>query len=352
MRQGRGDRRRIGWGVAWTFALSVIPVLLAGCGGAASARTSALTPIPSVALPTPLAGYHVYVTDLSTGDVALLGAYTQQVARSVHGLGLAADGRTLLVTDVANDRLLAFTPGASALSGERAADVGTQPVHVAATPDGRRLFVTDFGGQDVSVVDAATWSTVKQIAVPDRPHAIVLSPDGRYAYVSCYGGDAIAVLDTANATLAATIHFAFAAAPYGIALSADGRYLYASDNLNGRLLVVDTRSRSLVATVGIGQKPALIARSPDGATLYVANGLSHNVSVLDLARDPAHPALLRNVPVDGYPHGIAVTPDGRYVVVANTVSRNLSVIDAATNLVVATITSPALLYPNDVLITR
>jgi DNA-binding beta-propeller fold protein YncE len=61
-----------------------------------------------------------------------------------------------------------------------------------------------------------------------------------------------------------------------------------------------------------------IARSPDGATRYVANGGSHSVSVLDLARDPAQPMLRNNVPVDGYPHGLAVTPDGRYIVVANT----------------------------------
>jgi YVTN family beta-propeller protein len=57
------------------------------------------------------------------------------------------------------------------------------------------------------------------------------------------------------------------------------------------------------------------------------------------------------VATDGYPHGVAVTPDGRYAVVANTVSRNLSVIDVAGARVVATIHSTTLQYPNDVLIT-
>jgi YVTN family beta-propeller protein len=136
-----------------------------------------------------------------------------------------------------------------------------------------------------------------------------------------------------------------------LALSRDGRWLYASDNFSGRLIVLDTLKRRVVGSVPVGVRPALIARSPDGLTLYVANGQSHSVSVVDLARDPAHPAVRKTVAVDGYPHGLAVTPDGHYIVVANTISKNLSVIDAATDLVVATIAGPGLQYPNDVLIT-
>lgn len=344
---GVGTRRRLGWALTVMLALAC----LGGCASAATASKPIPTPLPTVALPAPLAGYRVYISDLSTGDVILLGVSTRHAARSVHGLALSADGRTLLVTDVSQNRLLGLAPGGASADDARSAPVGTQPVHVAATPDGRTLFVTNFGGASVSVVDAATWTTRKAIAVPDRPHAIVLSPDGRYAYVSCYGGAAIAVLDTAQETLATTIPLPAPSAPYGLALSADGRYLYAGDNLNSKLLVLATTSRQVVASVPVGAKPALLARSPDGARLYVANGQSHSVTVLDTARDPAHPVPLREVPVDGYPHGLAVTPDGRYVVVANTISGNLSVIDAATDLVVATVASPVLQYPNDVLIT-
>jgi YVTN family beta-propeller protein len=349
MRRGAATRRRMRW--ALTGLLTLVVALLAGCASAATATQPTPAPLPTVTLPAPLAAYHVYISDLSTGDVILLGASTRRVSRSVHGLGLSADGRTLLVTDVGRNRVLGLAPNGSNAGEPRAAPVGTQPVHVAATPDGRILFVTNFGGASVSVVDAATWTTRKEIAVPDRPHAIVLSPGGRYAYVSCYGGAAIAVLDTAAEDLAATLPLPAPSAPYGLALSADGRYLYTSDNLNGKLLVLDTADRQVVASVPVGAKPALIARAPDGARLYVANGLSHSVTVLDTSRDAAHPVPLREVPVDGYPHGLAVTPDGRYVVVANTISGNLSVIDATTDLVVATIASPVLQYPNDVLIT-
>lgn len=321
---------------------------LAGCGG--TPRPSASTPaLPILPLPGQLAGYHIFVTDLVTGDLSELGIRTLHVSRSIHGLGLSSDGHTLYVSDISGSRLIAYALHGAALGDTHAAPVGNSPVHMVETLDGRSVYVTNFGGASISVIDTTTWAQQRTIMVPAAPHAIVLSPDGRLAYVSCYGGAAIAVLDTRHATLAATIALPTGSQPYGLALSRDGRFIYASDNLTGRLFVVDTQSHRLLPSVLVGNHPALIARSPDGATLYVTNGASHSVSVLDIGSDPARPhARHAPIPVDGYPHGLAVTPDGRYLVVANTISRNISIIDTRSDQVIATI--PGEKFPNDVII--
>ncbi len=346
-------RRRQGarsqWSVLlWTLALAA---LLAGCGGATPADTPrAAATLPVIAAPAVLAPYHVYVTDLVTGDLVLFGGYTLHIAESVHGLGLSSDGKMLYVTNISGNKLEAIPAGTGAPTIAHAVGVGTQPVHVVESLDGSTLFVTNFQAQSVSVIETKTWTRVKNIPVPANPHGIVLSPDGKYAYVACYGGAAVAIIDVAARALAATVAIP-GAEPYGIAISADGRYVYASDNFANRLDIIDTASRTLVGSVAVGVRPALVARSPNGDTLYVSDGASASVHILDIGHDAAHPTLRKVVATDGYPHGIAVTPDGRFVVVANTVSRNLSVIDAATQRVVATIQSPALQFPNDVLIT-
>ncbi|HLY32621.1 MAG TPA: beta-propeller fold lactonase family protein, partial [Ktedonobacterales bacterium] len=126
-----------------------------------------------------------------------------------------------------------------------------------------------------------------------------------------------------------------------------GQDVYVSDNQTGRLFVIDTATQALVTSVKVGERPALIARSPDGKTLYVANGVSHSVSIVDISQ-PAAPVVTASVTVSGYPHGLAVTPDGRYVVVAQTLGKTLSVIDTQTRSVVAVVTG--MQYPNDVLI--
>jgi YVTN family beta-propeller protein len=318
--------------------------LLAGCARSSGASTS---PPPALALPAALAGYHLVVTDLLTGDVAELGQRTLHVARSVHGLGLAPDGRTLYVTDVAGSALVAYAvlPG-GALGAARRVAVGASPVHVTQTPNGA-IFVTNFGAASVSVVDGARWRVRATIAVPAGPHGIVLAPDGRTAYVACADGGAVVALDATSQTLAWTLALPAGARPYSVALSRDGRYLYAADNFAARLFVIDLAVRQVIGTAPIGLRAALMARSPDGGTLYVTNGASATVSVLDLATDPAHPAVRAPIPVGTYPHGLALTPDGRYLVVANTLGDTLSVIRTDTRAVVATM--PGERYPNDVL---
>jgi YVTN family beta-propeller protein len=217
---------------------------------------------------------------------------------------------------------------------------------VVETPGGA-IFVTNFGESSVTVVDAARWRVRATIAVPASPHGIILAPDGRTAYVACANGGAVAALDTASQSLAWTLPLPDGAKPYSVALSRDGRYLYAADNFAARLFVIDTATRRVTGAVPIGLRAALMARAANGATLYVTNGASGTVSVLDLASDPARPTVRATVRVGTYPHGLALTPDGRYLVVANTLGNTLSVIRSDTDTVIATI--PGERYPNDVL---
>jgi YVTN family beta-propeller protein len=346
------------WKLGRTAAVMVglVPLLLAGLlGGCSGTITPATTTsLPLLQLPKQLDGYQVYVSDLLTGDVAELGTFTRHVSESVHGVGLSADGKTLYVADVAGNNLDAFSlsgpQGFASSSKATHTDLtGQFPVHMVNTLDGRTIFVTNFNESSISVIDATTWKVIKKIQVPAKPHGIVLSPDGQFVYASCYGAHAVAVINVATETLVHTVDLPLASQPYGIGISADGHYVYASDNLTGRLLIINTANATYAGSVPIGLHPALIARSPNGKLLYVANGASRSVSVLDIASDPAHPKVVATVQVQGYPHGLAVTPDGRYVVVAETLGDTLSVIDTATNKVVATIKGEK--YPIDVVIT-
>jgi len=349
--------RRLGRTAA--VMLGLVPLLAGLLGGCSGATTTGLpvpplpTHLPVLPLPKQLDGYHVFVSDLLTGNVAELGTFTRHVAESVHGIGLSADGKSLYVADVAGNNLDAFSLSGpqgfdSSAKAAHTAPTGLFPVHMVNTLDGHTIFVTNFNESSISVIDAATWKVIKKIQVPNKPHGIVLSPDGRFVYASCYGAHAVAVINVATETLAHTVVLPVASEPYGIGISADGRYVYASDNFTGRLMIVNTTTDTYVGSVQIGLHPALIARSPNGKLLYVANGGSRTVSALDIGTDPAHPKVIATVPVQGYPHGLAVTPDGRYVVVANTLGDSLSVIDTTTNRVVATIKGEK--YPIDVVI--
>ena len=149
-------------------ALAVcLATCLAGCQDAATAtRTSAALPV--LPLPAPLAAYTIFVTDLSTGDVAELGKHTYHIGRSVHGLGLSSDCLTLYVTDISANRRAGCALHGAALDFTNGAPVGSQPVHMVNTRDGKTIFVTDFSGAAVTVLDAATWATRATIGGSSR----------------------------------------------------------------------------------------------------------------------------------------------------------------------------------------
>lgn len=334
-------------GVCATLLAGLLLVTLAACDTSHAAMPTPASTPRVLALPPMLAGLQVFVADLFTGDVAELGARTYHVAESVHGLGLSADHRTLYVSDIAGGNLLAFPLTSAGLGQPHRVKVGAEPVHMVQTLDGRWIYVTNFGEASVSLVDAATWRVAATLPVPASPHGIAIAPDGRLIYVACVNGGAIALLDTTTQRSAGSIALPPGAHPYGVALSLDGRYLYVPDNFAPRLFTIDTTTRQLVGETAIGQAAALLTRSADGTTLYVTNGKSATVSVLDLRADPAHPHVRATIGVGRFPHGLALTPDGRYLIVANDLGDSLSVIATATDQVVATIAGEH--YPNDVL---
>src|SRR5262249_29968307 len=66
--------------------------------------------------------------------------------------------------------------------------------------------------------------------------------------------------------------------------------------------------------------------------VYIANGDSNNVSVIDTATN----TVIATIPVGGDAFGVAVTPDSSKVYIGNLIG-NVSVIAMATNTVIATI---------------
>lgn len=333
-----------------SFVVVIIALLaLNACGTPPQPTIPALPVLASVAQLRP---YHVFVTDLGTGDLAELGLGTSNGGKSLHGLALSPDGRLVYAGDIAGNRMVVFDIAGAAPRMTLAVPVGISPVHFAFTQAGRYVYVTNFGSASVSVIDATQGKVIATIQTPAGPHGLTTSPDGRFLYVACLDGQALAVIDTTKNTLAETLPLPDNAHPYSVVADKAGRYLYVTDNFFGRVLVVDTTklqdpAHAIVGAGKAGQQPVLLAISPDGKRLYVTNS-GGNLTVLDIAANPTRPAVVATVPVGRSPHGVAVTPDGRYVVVANILSGNLSVVDAGTNQVVATV--PAEKYPNDVAI--
>jgi YVTN family beta-propeller protein len=73
-------------------------------------------------------------------------------------------------------------------------DVGDLPRGLRLSPDGKRIYITNFGDGTLSVVDTITNSVVTTVDVPGYSEAVAVSPDGERISVSDYWSGAVAVI--------------------------------------------------------------------------------------------------------------------------------------------------------------
>jgi len=66
--------------------------------------------------------------------------------------------------------------------------------------------------------------------------------------------------------------------------------------------VIDTSTNTVSSSFAVGERPWGMALSPDGKTLYTANGPSNDISVVDLATQQ----VVRNIKVGRGPWGLLV----------------------------------------------
>jgi YVTN family beta-propeller protein len=145
---------------------------------------------------------------------------------------------------------------------------------LAASPDGRRLLVTNYGRDSVSVIDTDTCRVIDTVAV-DEPFAIAMgSQDADRAYVSTVSTayDSIEVIDVSTNTVIGTHQLALSVSD--LVVSPDGKYVYASRNgaRGADVAVLDTAT-DMVKTIELATEPGTTTEcvhvSSDGARLYV-----------------------------------------------------------------------------------
>lgn len=204
---------------------------------------------------------------------------------------------------------------------------GTSPANVVASPDGTRIFVTDWDvfsdGRKVRVIDATTFTVIKEVTVGLAPHGINFSHDGQYFYVGNYLSDSISILRASDyeeierVLLAPDVNPVRSSLyqPLQVVLTPDDRFAYVSCFNSNEVRVIDTASKSVVAAIPVGRRPFLLAVTPDGQFVYVANQGSNDVSVIRVADQQVLTTIAHLFFAN--PHGVAFTADGRSAYITN-----------------------------------
>ncbi len=160
----------------------------------------------------------------------------------------------------------------------KTAPAGARPYDVILSRGGNQLFVSDWAGRVVRVLDPADLHTVARIAVGEHPNQIAVSPTDDRIFIACASSNWVSVIDTKRGIVTETIH------------------------------------TSLFPRAPEGSTPDAVAVAPDGKTLFVANADNNNIAVIDVAA-PGRSQIKGFIPTGWYPTAVAVTPDGKQLLI-------------------------------------
>ena len=212
---------------------------------------------------------------------------------------------------------------------------------LAVTADGTKIVIANVYNDSISIVDVAGRSVIKEIDL--RPGVIDPAqngvPGGEYpfwvaikgndtAYVSSLRDREIVVVDI-NSTPAVIGRIKAKGNPNKMILNRAQNLLFAAEDNSDLVEVVNTQTNQIAqsfSTTGPqwllwnvgryhGSIPNSLALSPDERVLYVTNGGTNSVAVVQLSA--ARPEVVGLLPTGFYPTSVNVSADGRTLYVVN-----------------------------------
>lgn len=185
---------------------------------------------------------------------------------------------------------------------------GAEPEGVINSIDGQTVFVTSEVADMVHVVDIATARVTKNIVVGTRPRRFIVTPDGAELWVTDELSSEVHVIDTVALEVTEVLSFLPPGfrpedvTPVGMHITQDGSMVLITLGRANHVAIVDTASREVLSYVLVGSRAWAVALSGDEQTAYVANGLSDDITVIDMAT--MTPVV--SIPVGRTPHSVVV----------------------------------------------
>lgn len=229
-------------------------------------------------------------TESPISSVAVLDLHRLQVIRRVelapyrqpHWAQLSHDGRRLWIACAPDQTILEVdVPRGRIAHAWRVPDAG--PWMFVVTPDQRKIFVAGFDSGSASVIERRTGRT-RALTLSGSPIGIAASPDGREVWIGAARTDTIYVVDVASE---AVIHRFPSSGhePARIAFTPSGARVVVTNSRSNTVTVYDTRTRQPAATIrtGVNTWPKGLALTADGATAYVSLMAAGRIVLLDLS---------------------------------------------------------------------
>lgn len=208
---------------------------------------------------------------------------------------------------------------------------------LAVSRDGKWLLVANNMNDSVSMIDLQQRKVVAELDLRpgkgqpggEYPYDVVFKGNDK-AYVSCLRDREIVVIDLRGAP-AISSRIKLRGQPGKMLLNSAQTALFAVADNSDSVVIVDTAKDQVrteiktTAPAGMltgrtsfkGANPTGLALTADEKTLYITNGGTNSVAVIQLDRELDDGRVIGLIPTGWYPNAVSVSRDMRYLYVAN-----------------------------------
>lgn len=247
----------------------------------------------------------VLVVNSAAASLSVIDMATQKetrriaVLREPHHVMLTPDHAELLVGDTVGNEILVLDPASFALKRRMAI---SDPYQMGFSPDGRYFVVNGLARAQVDVYQAGSYRLVKRFALKSMPSHMDFSADGGVVFISLQGSNRLAAIDLRALEVLWTAPTG--RAPAGVMVQ-NGRVLVANMG-DDDVSVLDARDGRTVERIRTGKGPHQLFRSPDRKLIYVNNRIDSTTVALDATS--LRPVRAYKLP--GGPDDMVFAPDG------------------------------------------
>ncbi len=271
-----------------------------------------------------------------------------EVGQRPRGIALSNDGRFLYICASDDDTIQIMDTASLEIVGTLPS--GPDPERMSLSPDGTKLYAANEDDNMVTVIDIAGRTIISEIPVGVEPEGMAVSHDGKWivntsettnmahfinvdsfeitdnvlvdqrprvaeftsddaqVWVSSEVGGTVSVIDNATRKVVHKISFAVpgvpdeALQPVGVKITKDRTKAFVALGPANRVALIDAQTFEVEDYLLVGQRVWQLAFSPDQKFLYSTNGVSNDISVIDVDAGK----VIKSVKVGSYPWGVAV----------------------------------------------
>jgi YVTN family beta-propeller protein len=199
--------------------------------------------------------------------------------------------------------------------------VGTQPYRLSVNPTTNKIYVANYGSNNVSVINGATDTVSTTVGVGNGPIATSANSATNKIYVSNYTAGSVSVINGSTDTVSKTI--TVGTNPYGLGANSSSNKVYVANNGSNSVSIINGSTDTVTKTVTVGTNPRGAGVDTITNLIYVPNYGSNSVSKIDGSTD----TVTATITVGTQPFDAGVNTSTTKIYVANYGGNNVSVIN-------------------------